>query len=612
MCGITGWVAFEEDVTRRRDIVEEMTATMALRGPDEGGTWFDTHVGLGHRRLAVIDPPGGKQPMTAATPAGEVVLVYSGEVYNFVALREELVRRGHRFATRSDTEVVLRAYLQWGEALAERLDGMFAFAVWDGRDNRLVLVRDRLGIKPLFWHRTRDGAVFGSEAKAVLAHPAVPRVVDTAGLRELVAFTKTSGWVLWRDVTEVEPGTVLTITADGVRERTYWRLSSAEHRDSPAETVERVRALLGDIAARQVVADVPQCVLLSGGLDSSALTGLAHAALADDGEKVRSFSVDFGHEEDFAADELRGTPDAPFVRDVAAHVGSQHHNVLVDTSRLLDPEVRRAVVAARDFPAGLGDIDTSLYLLFSRIRQEATVALSGEAADEVFGGYAWFHHPALRDSGTFPWLAAQNTYTTDRTGLLRPELREAMDVAGFIADEYVTAVAGVEHRDGEDAAERSLRTASHLHLTRLVRAMLDRKDRLSMAVGLEVRVPFADHHLVEYVHNAPWSVKTADGHEKSLLRAAVAPLLPTSVLERRKSHYPSTQDTGYVRTLQRQAAEVVAEREHAVFSVIDRQWAAAATSAPVEQLAVPARNGMERLLDLYHWIDLYRPELRVA
>jgi len=613
VCGITGWVAYDDDLTRHRDTIDAMTATMELRGPDDGGTWVGEHAGLGHRRLAVIDPPGGRQPMTAHLPAGDVVLVYSGEVYNFRELRTQLTGLGHTFTTRSDTEVVLRAYLEWGEGLAERLNGMYAFAIWDARDERLVLVRDRLGIKPLFYHRTPDGVIFGSETKAVIANPRVPRVIDTDCLRELVAFTKCSGWSLWKDISEVEPATVVTVTAHGMRQRTYWRLETTDHPDGPEETVEHVTELLSDIVARQVVADVPQCVLLSGGLDSSALTALAGGALSEAGERVGSFAVDFaGQEDGFVADELRATPDAPFVRDVAKHVGSAHHDVVVDTAGLMDPDLRRAVIAARDMPVGLGDMDTSLYLLFDRVRQDSTVALSGEAADEVFGGYAWFHTPALRDAPTFPWLAAQNSYTTDRTGLLRRELRTAMDVGGFIADEYAAAVARVEHRDDEDAAERRMRTVGHLHLTRLVRAMLDRKDRLSMAAGLEVRVPYADHRLVQYVYNAPWAYKSSDGREKSLLRQAVSGLLPTSVLERLKSHYPSTQDRGYVTALQRQAADVVAAPAHPVFEVIDHDWARTACTTPPDRLAYPARNGMERLLDLYHFIDMYRPELRLA
>ncbi|WP_030407065.1 asparagine synthase (glutamine-hydrolyzing) [Streptomyces albus] len=610
MCGITGWVAFDQDLTLRGATVDAMTASLTDRGPDAGGVRLYRHAALGHRRLAVIDPPGGAQPMTAGTPEGDVTLSYSGEVYNHPELRAELQRRGHRFTTRSDTETVLRGYLEWGETVAERLTGMYAFALWDERRQRMVLVRDRMGVKPLYYHRTPDGLLFGSEPKAVLANPAFPRRVDTSCLRELVGFTKAPGWSLWKDLYEVEPGTVLTVDRDGARHHTYWRLETAEHTDDAATTVERVAALLGEIVPQQLVSDVPQCVLLSGGLDSSAVTALAARHQRAAGDKPRTFSVDFaGYEDNFRPDEFRDTPDAPFIRDVAAHVGADHHNVVLDSRALTDPALRRAVVAARDMPIGLGDIDSSMLLLFRAIKEQSTVALSGEFADELFGGYVWFHHPAARDADTFPWLAFQNTYTADRTDPLRPELRDALDIGTYVADQYADAVARVEHLPGEDPFERRMRTSSHLHITRLVRAMLDRKDRMSMATGLEVRVPFADHRLVSYVHNAPWAFKTADGREKSLLRQAVAHLLPASVTERVKSPYPSTQDTAYAAALQEQARALLAERGHPVFAVFDHGWAQRTAAADPATVTGAVRTGLERLLDFHVWADLYQPEL---
>jgi asparagine synthase (glutamine-hydrolysing) len=606
-------VAFDADLTVRTEVIDRMTATMTARGPDEGGIWTRRHVALGHRRLSVIDLPGGRQPMEVETPGGAVALVYAGETYNYRELRAELQRRGHRFRTQSDTEVVLRGYLEWGDAVAERLNGMYAFAVWDDRTGTLSLIRDRMGVKPLYYHRTPDGVIFGSEPKAILANPGFRRVVDTGCLRELVAFTKAPGWSLWKDMHEVEPGTVVTVDRDGMRHRDYWRLETRPHADDAETTVGRVADLLADIVPRQMISDVPQCVLLSGGLDSSVVTALAAAELHGREEKARTFSVDFvGLEESFRPDEFREAPDSPFVRDVVAHVGSDHRDVLLDSRQLIDPDLRRAVVSARDMPIGLGDIDSSMYLLFRAIRAESTVALSGEFADELFGGYIWFHHPGARDADTFPWLAFQNTYTADRTDLLRPELRRALDISAYVADEYATAVARVECLPGEDAFERRMRVMSHLHVTRLVRAMLDRKDRMSMAVGLEVRVPFADHRLVEYVYNTPWSLKTMDGREKGLLRQAAGHLLPRSVTERVKSPYPSTQDSGYAEALQRQARDVLAETDHQMFQIVEPAWVRDITERDPATVTGATRTGLERVLDLYHWFDIHRPELRLG
>jgi asparagine synthase (glutamine-hydrolysing) len=599
-------VSFESDLARERDVVERMTATMARRGPDESGIWVDRHVALGHRRLAVIDVEGGRQPMRTR----DVALTYSGEVYNFQELRREFEARGRRFMTRSDTEVVLHGYLEWGEGVADHLNGMYALALWDGREQKLVLLRDRLGVKPLYYHRTRDGVLFASEPKGILANPRYPRAVDTRCLRELVGFTKAPGWCLWKDMYELEPGTLACVTRQGLAIRRYWRLETREHTQSEESTVDEVRGLLTDIVSRQLIADVPQCVLLSGGLDSSAITALAAAELAPTGQRVRSYSVDFSdHERSFAPDELRDRPDSIFVPDAVAHLGLDHRSVVLDSRRLLDPELRRCVVTARDMPIGLGDIDASMYLLFQAIRAESTVALSGEFADEVFGGYPWFFHPQARDADTFPWLAFQNAYVADRTAPLRPELRAELAIDAYIADEYASAVAAVDHVAGAAPIERRMRTSRHLHLTRLGQALLDRKDRLSMAVGLEVRVPFADHRLVSYVYNAPWAVLAAAGREKALLRRAVAPLLPRSILDRVKSAYPSTHAPEYAVALREQARQLLSERGSRVFDVFDPSWLRATLDRPPETTVGATRTGLERILDFHCWLESYGPSL---
>jgi asparagine synthase (glutamine-hydrolysing) len=600
------------DLTKRRDVVDVMTQTMACRGPDDSGVWLRPHAALGHRRLAIIDIPGGKQPMEVVTPRGAVAMVYSGETYNFTELRRELEGKGHRFRTDSDTEAVLRGYLEWGDRVADRLNGMYALASWDERADRLVMIRDRMGVKPFYYHPTSDGVLFGSESKAILANPLARKVVDTAGLRDLTAFTMAPGWALWQGMHEVEPGTIVTVDSTGLRVRIYWKLSARAHTDDRETTVAKVRDLMTDIVHRQLVADVPRCVLLSGGLDSSAITGIAAARLAEQGERLRTFSLDFvGREETFQVDEVRDTPDTPFIRAVVERVGSIHRYVTLDPGKLTDPELRRAVITARDMPIGFGETDTSLYLLFKAVRAESTVALSGESADEVFAGYRWFHDRSAVDSGTFPWLAYQSAMSGDRAAVLHPDLRRALDLRTYVADQYATAVAAVEHLPDANDVERRMRTVSNLHLTRFVRMLLDRKDRVSMAVGLEVRVPFCDHRLVEYVYNTPWSLKTFDGREKSLLRHATAHVLPDSVRHRVKASYPSIQDPGYLVALQQQAKEVLAEHDHPVFALVDRAWLAGAAELDATSVPSYVRRGIDRVLDLYHWFDLYRPEIHI-
>ncbi|MET8744301.1 asparagine synthase (glutamine-hydrolyzing) [Streptomyces sp. NPDC004728] len=612
MCGITGWVSFDRDLraAEAAATLDAMTQTMSCRGPDDRGTWTDGHASLGHRRLAIIDLPGGRQPMAVDTPEGPVALVYSGEAYNFTALRGELTARGHRFTTDSDTEVVLRGYLEWGEALAGRLNGMYALALWDGRHDRLVMIRDRMGVKPFYYWPTPDGVLFGSEPKAILANPLARPRVTLDGLRELFTVVKTPGHAVWDGMHEVEPGTVVTVDRGGLHRHVYWRLETRPHTDDRDTTIATVRSLLDDIVRRQLVSDVPRCVLLSGGLDSSAVTALAARQLAESGEKVRTFAVDFvGRTENFVPDELRTTPDTPFVHDVAQQSGTLHRDIVLDPDTLADPEVRARMIRARDLPMGFGDMDASLYLLFRAIREHSTVALSGESADEVFGGYLQFFDERARTADNFPWLVRMAEHFGEDSDVLRDDLGRALDLEGYVRRSYGAAVAGIERLPGESDFEYRMRRICHLHLTRFVRVLLDRKDRASMAVGLEVRVPFCDHRLVEYVYNAPWALKSFDGREKSLLREATADVLPQSVYDRTKSPYPSTQDPKYALALQEQARELLARPDHRVFDLIDRDRLRRAADHGGPQVTAASRRGLERTLDLATWLDLYEPEL---
>ncbi|MFJ2029330.1 asparagine synthase (glutamine-hydrolyzing) [Streptosporangium sp. NPDC087985] len=618
MCGIAGWVDFERDLGQERDTAQAMTDTMACRGPDDEGLWLAPHAALGHRRLAIIDIEGGRQPMVADEDGRPLaVLIYSGEAYNFGELRSELAARGHRFRTRSDTEVVLRAYLEWGEDFAARLNGMFALAIWDVRREELLLVRDRMGIKPLYYQPTPAGVLFGSEPKAILANPAAqPPMVDIGGLRELLTFIKTPENGIYRGMYEVRPGQLVRVGRDGLNRRRYWRLESREHTDDLETTVRTVRELLDDIVERQLISDVPLCSLLSGGLDSSAVTALAVKALEEHGTGgVRSFAVDFvGYSENFEPDGMRDTPDAPYVHDVVQHIAADHADIVLDSAELMDPAVRAAVLRARDLPIGIGDMDASLYLLFKAVREHSTVALSGESADEVFGGYRWFHDPEAVAADTFPWLARQGVARYDGLGALLDEsLLRKLDLPAYSAESYQQALAEVPRLPGESGLERRMREISYLHLTRFVQILLDRKDRMSMAVGLEVRVPFCDHRLVEYVFNAPWSMKTFDGHEKSLLRAAAADLLPRSVLERRKSPYPSTQDPAYGQAVRAEAARLLDRRDAPAAPLIDPEKVRAMMNRPAggDGVVGGPRESLERLLQFNAWLEKYGVQIAI-
>ncbi|MFE2182673.1 asparagine synthase (glutamine-hydrolyzing) [Streptomyces sp. NPDC059455] len=606
MCGITGWVSFHQDARTQAPVIEAMTAALTPRGPDAGGVWLGEHAAIGHRRLAVIDIEGGAQPMTDRQDAPTSVLTYSGEIYNHHELRAQLRNLGHEFRTRSDTEVVSRAYAEWGEAVADHLDGMFAFAVWDERQRRLLLVRDRLGVKPLFWAAVDGGLAFASEPKALFAHPEIRPRVDADGLREAYSLLFNTGPTVWSGVREVEPGGLLLLNRHGIRERRYWQLGAGVHPDDRDATVARVHDLVSTAARAQLEADVLLCSLMSGGIDSTVLTAL----LADElrlregpDARIRSYAVDHSDQaESFTGDVLRTGHDTPYATEAGAFIGTDHSTVVLDPRALLDPEHREAVVVARDSPIGVGDMDTSLYLLFGEIRKHSTVAVSGEAADEVFGGYPWFHDPKALAAPTFPWLLV----TGDEAAMpLNPELD--LRIGEFREDTYRGALAAVPHLEGESETEHRQREMQHLSLTRWLRQLLHRKDRLSMAQGLEVRVPYCDHRLVEYAFTSPWALKSFDGREKSLLRAAGTGLAPESVLHRPKNHYPATHHPDYNRGLQDMARDALADDR--VRSLADETRIKPCLDTAPDQLRWGHRLRLERVVDLALWLDHYQPDL---
>ncbi|THK33409.1 asparagine synthase (glutamine-hydrolyzing) [Ensifer sp. MPMI2T] len=610
MCGICGWIDFNRDLggpDARRELAD-MTATLAYRGPDDEGTWIGGPAALGHRRLAVIDIQGGRQPMTHqedGRPA--LVLVYTGETYNYRELRQRLAGLAHRFDTSSDTEVVLHAHREWGHCdprnAVRELNGMFAYALWDTAKRELLLVRDRLGIKPLYYYPTEHGVLFGSEPKAILANSFAEPAMDADGLRRALSPIPDPDGTVLHGMHEVQPGHIVRVTRDGIRQVSYWHLTDTGHADDVPTTVRRVRELLENTIQRQLIADVPLCTLLSGGLDSSAMTALA-ASFSD--QPIRSFAVDFvGYTDKFIPTSQRPTPDGPYVQEVAKHVATDHTDITLSAHELIDPNVRAATLHARDLPLTLGNLDSSLYLLFRAIRQRSTVALSGEGADELFGGYTYFLDSAHVQRDTFPWIEDSDHIVRRALDL---GLLKKLDLSGYVDEQYRRALAEVPALTGPASAdphERRMREVCYLFLTRLLPRLLDRKDRMSMASGLEVRVPFCDHRLVEYVFGTPWAYKTFDGREKSLLRAATADLLPQSVVQRVKSAYPAIQDVTYDKMLRTRFTAVLNDRNAAVAPLLSVNRSRALLDA-TEDL-----RGVEQILALEDFLTDYKVTLTI-
>ncbi len=567
MCGISGWIDWREDLRTQADIIEKMSGTLAHRGPDAQNIWLSPCAALGHCRLVVVDPEGGGQPMSRNRGKNRYIISYNGELYNTLELRRDLEARGYTFLTRnSDTEALLLAYMEWGPACLERCNGIFAFAIWDEANQSLFLARDRLGVKPLFYTQQGSSFLFASELKALLAHPAVKAQLEGEGLAEILVMgpSRTPGHGIFRGMAELRPGHYLQYDRNGLRIKKYWALESRPHEDDMETTALKVRELLEDTVSRQLVADVPVCTLLSGGLDSSALTALAAREFRKAGwGSLNSISVDYiDNENYFQPGAFQPDADSAWVGRVSSSLGTSHTYIEID-NRELAAALLPALIA-NDLP-GMADIDSSLYLFCREIKKIATVALSGECADEVFGGYPWFHKQESLDIPSFPWIRMLR----ERMSMLSPEILEKIRPKNYLDMRYREALEEVPRLPGEDAREARIRELFYLNITRFMPTLLDRKDRMSMACGLEVRVPFSDHRLVEYVWNIPWKMKTCDQMPKGILRRALRGLLPADVLQRPKSPYPKTHSPSYMDAVRKGVEKILADPTSPLLPLFD-------------------------------------------
>lgn len=612
MSGITGWIDHERDLRRERPTLLAMTAALAQRGPDGERLWLAEHAAVG-TRWSDEDGTGAPRQPWVFEEAGRTVLAaaVTGVLYDTDALRSDLGVTGR---PTTQAELVGRAYLRWGERFAEHLDGAFAVAIWSERDQELVLARDRLGNQPLYYYPLPSGVLFGSERKAVLAHPAVEPVIDADGLRELFSYAGTSGHGILKGFAQVEPGHVLRLARGGRRTAyRYWELTAQEHTDDQEQTIARVRDLLGNSVRRSLGTGAVPGILLSGGIDSSAVTALAHQALAQrGGGTVRTFTVSFDSAEEFKQDEIWGSPDAPFVQSVVRHLGTEHTDLVLDTSDIIDPAVRAAVLRAKDVPSPLGNMNTSLHLLCRAVREHVGSVLLGEIADAVFGGFAWVHNKELVEAPTLPWVAMAR-FGGGRHGLggdlLAPDLLGKLDLGGYCADAYATSMAQVPRLDGESGQDLRMREITYFHLTRWLETLLSHDESLGAAAGLGTRMPFCDWRLVNYAYNVPWSMKSFDGREKSLLRAAVADLLPDDVVNRAKSPYPVTQDPAYGHALCDGMAALLADPSAPAAPLADIAGVRALIDDPSVldsgMRAWVARANVEMLLGLNDWLRRY-------
>jgi asparagine synthase (glutamine-hydrolysing) len=531
MCGIAGEIA--QGRPANLAAIEAMTIAMASRGPDDSGVWAREGVALGHRRLSIIDLSNhGHQPMH--DPELGLTVAFNGCIYNYPELRRQLMAKGYRFFSHSDTEVILKGYREWGERVVDHLYGMFAFAVTELDTGRVVLARDRLGIKPLYWCETSEprgtsGLRFASSLPGLVAAGGVDTEIDPVALHHYLTFHSVvpAPHTILRGVRKLPPGTIMRIEPDGTRtEETYWEPvfeRSAERANwSDSEWEEAILASLRTAVKRRLVADVPVGCLLSGGLDSSLIVGL----LAEAGQHgLGTFSIGFEAAGGEEGDEFK------YSDVIAREYGTDHHQIRIDTARML-PSLTGAVGAMSE-PMMSHDC-VAFYLLSEEVSKHVKVVQSGQGADEIFAGYHWYPPMArAADDSVDDALATYRRAFFDRdhdavNRLLQPRWRLDTDVSErFVHDHFA-------HPGAATATDRALRLDTTVML---VDDPVKRVDNMTMAWGLEGRVPFLDHELVELAATCPPHLKTAhDG--KGVLKEAARRVIPDAVIDRPKGYFP--------------------------------------------------------------------------
>lgn len=612
MCGIAGFYHPKLDFTREkskwRSILTHMNQVQRHRGPDGSGTYLAPSCGFAHVRLKIIDLYTGAQPMVRKQGDQEFAIVFNGEIYNMNELKAELTAEGASFETTSDTEVILVGFMRHGKSFIRKLNGIFAAALWDSSAQKLHLFRDRLGVKPLFYTKKEDTFLFASEIKGLFAYPGVEAVLDRGGLCEIFALgpAKSYGKGVFKDIFEVLPGHFITIGPSSFTDEAYWTLESRPHTDSFSETVEKTAWLLEDAVKKQMLSDIPISTFLSGGIDSSLVTAICAKELKKQGKQLNTFSFDFiGNQKYFKSNAFQPSQDRPFAEQMVSHCGTNHHFLECGNAEQL--KCLYLAVNARDLPC-MADVESSMLYFCSRVVPYNKVTLTGECADEIFGGYPWFHSKAAFETDAFPWSPDM----APRQVLLDDALIRDLHMEEYARAAYEKTIHETPVLPEDTPEEKRRREIAYLNLRWFMVTLLDRMDRTSMYNGLEARVPFADHRIVEYVFNVPWEMKCPDGVVKGLLRHAGENYLPKEILWRKKSPYPKTYDPSYERTLGKQLKEVLSVPSSPIRTLLDTKKVRAFLDSPSDYgkpwygqlMAGPQMLAF--MLQVEYWLRAYR------
>lgn len=614
MCGFVGFANLKENISSKTNIYN-MNESISKRGPDEDGYYYEEHICLGHKRLIVVDPDGGKQPMSAMKDGNLYTIVYNGQLYNTKDLRSELEENGFTFDSYSDTEVLLKSFIFWKYDVVKKLNGIFSFAIWNSKKNEIFLARDHFGVKPLFYTIYNNTLVFASEIKALFKYPGIEAKLDEQSIAELFGIgpARTAGLGIFKNIYEIKPAHFGIFNENGLHIERYWKLESKVHTDNLGKTCDNVRFLLEDSISRQLVSDVPLCTFLSGGLDSSIITLYASKYCKKHNlPPLNTYSVDYvDNDKNFVKTDFQPNSDNYYINLMTEKLNTNHHTVVLDT-----PELASALedaMIARDFP-GMADVDSSLLLFCKNVKQEATVSLTGECADEIFGGYPWFFRADALNSNTFPWSIA----IKERQNLLNPQIASKVNLKNYIDYRYQESLNEVDILDEDSMETAEKRRISHLTLNWFMQTLLDRSDRMAMYNGFELRVPFCDYRLAEYVWNIPWEMKALHGREKGLLRYIMKDLLPEEIVDRKKSPYPKTWNPTYLATVKDMLTKIMNDSNAPINNLLNRNYIleiletdGKAFTRPWFGQLMTGPQLMAYLCQVNMWLERYNPSIEI-
>ena len=605
MGGIAGILNFNQSVPDASGLINRMLQKLSHRGPDAWGIHATHTAFLGCARQCLSDPYSGSQPMTRSIGEHTYTIVYNGELFNAAELRQELTLKGYAFFSHSDTEVLLLSYIEWGPSCPDKLNGMFAFAVWEEHCQRLFMARDRFGAKPLFYAFTNNAMYFASEIKALLE--AIPPAVDEQGILEVFALApaRTPGKTPFKNIEELKPAECLIYSRLGIYIHRYWQYECKPHTDSAEETAEYLKCLIQDAVKKQMVSFSPVCTFLSGGLDSSVLSALASKNLIKKNRHLNSYSIQFPQEEIYFKEILyQPNSDNDYIKIITEYLKCDHTSFTCGTDEM-SGALKDALIA-RDMP-GMADVDSSLLLLCREMSKNFKVALSGECADEIFCGYPWFYNNELLYSESFPW--------SQSAALRRKLLNRAFDklpLETYAYDRYMETAAEAPYSKEEPKEMQLRRRMAYVTIKWFMTNLLERQDRMGMASALEIRSPFCDNKIMDYTWNIPWDIMNYGGMEKGILRLAMKQYVPFSIFIRKKSPYPKTHHPEYVQKVSSILSNILEDKQSRVLELIDSSFVRNLIADPY-QITTPwygqlmtAPQLLAFIIQIELWLKLYK------